>query len=245
MIMNTYFRQSKLTSFQRQLNLYGFIRITRGYDAGAYYHPFFLRGKPHIVKLMVRTRIKGTGLKPTSNPDQEPDFYSMNPVWGSADALSTAISDSFDDLSKPRNLDINYENSHSNASWSNLESLHLPETPSDEDLRIKETNHISQDDFLSQSHALDLGEMKTFKSLQNIQPNSFKNFTSTDSSLRQTFYPKLTRRNALSFSYMIEKPTPLTHACFREREEELYDPYRPIPISLDCQEHPINNAPDE
>jgi len=243
MIMKTYFRQSKLTSFQRQLNLYGFIRITRGYDAGAYYHPFFLRGKPHIVKLMIRTRIKGTGLKPTSNPDQEPDFYAMNPIWGSANALSTAVSDSFDNISKARNIDINYEDSQPNASWSNIESLHWPETQSDENLRFKETTHFSQDDFLSQSHALDLGEMKTFKSLRNVQPNSFKN--STDSSLRPTFHPKLTRRNALSFSNMIEKPAPSTNTCFKEREEELYDPYRPIPISLDCQEYPINNAPDE
>lgn len=37
-IMPHYFRQSKLTSFQRQLNLYGFNRVTRGADAGGYYH---------------------------------------------------------------------------------------------------------------------------------------------------------------------------------------------------------------
>ena len=41
-IMPKVFRQSKWSSFQRQLNLYGFMRITDGPDKGAYYHPKFL-----------------------------------------------------------------------------------------------------------------------------------------------------------------------------------------------------------
>lgn len=76
-IMPHYFRQSKITSFQRQLNLYGFNRITRGNDAGGYYHELFLRGKEFLCKRMVRTKVKGTRFKAASSPDQEPDFYTM------------------------------------------------------------------------------------------------------------------------------------------------------------------------
>jgi len=79
-VMPHYFRQSKLTSFQRQLNLYGFNRITRGTDAGGYYHELFLRGKEFLCKRMMRTKVKGTKFKAASSPEQEPDFYTMPPV---------------------------------------------------------------------------------------------------------------------------------------------------------------------
>ena len=76
-VMPHYFRQSKLTSFQRQLNLYGFARLTKGQDGGGYYHELFLRGKVYLCKRMVRTKVKGTKFKAASSPEQEPDFYSM------------------------------------------------------------------------------------------------------------------------------------------------------------------------
>jgi hypothetical protein len=79
-VMPKYFRQSKLTSFQRQLNLYGFCRLTKGSDNKGYYHELFLRGRPFLCKKMVRTKVKGTGFKAASSPDQEPDFYTMPPV---------------------------------------------------------------------------------------------------------------------------------------------------------------------
>ena len=83
--MKRYYRQTKITSFQRQLHLYGFLRLTRGEDAGAYYHSKFLRGRPHLVKLMIRTKIKGSGIKSSSNPDAEPHFYSMPPLCNKFD----------------------------------------------------------------------------------------------------------------------------------------------------------------
>ena len=53
-ILSNHFKVSKLSSFQRQLNLYGFSRITAGADRGGYYHELFLRNKVFLCQNMVR-----------------------------------------------------------------------------------------------------------------------------------------------------------------------------------------------
>lgn len=78
-IMTNFFRQSRVQSFQRQLNLYGFKRITRGPDTGGYYHELFLRGRPGLCVNLQRTRIKGVPKQP-DDPESEPDFYSLPPM---------------------------------------------------------------------------------------------------------------------------------------------------------------------
>jgi len=79
-VIMRHFKQTKLTSFQRQLNLYGFRRITKGKDGGAYYHELFLRGRPDLCQLMLRMKVKGTGCKAANNPEDEPNFYTMPPI---------------------------------------------------------------------------------------------------------------------------------------------------------------------
>eukprot|EP00549_Striatella_unipunctata_P015162 CAMPEP_0118699316 /NCGR_PEP_ID=MMETSP0800-20121206/15815_1 /TAXON_ID=210618 ORGANISM="Striatella unipunctata, Strain CCMP2910" /NCGR_SAMPLE_ID=MMETSP0800 /ASSEMBLY_ACC=CAM_ASM_000638 /LENGTH=392 /DNA_ID=CAMNT_0006599487 /DNA_START=86 /DNA_END=1264 /DNA_ORIENTATION=- len=76
-IMPTYFRMSRFSSFQRQLNLYDFKRITEGRDKGAYYHELFLRGRAGLCGRMKRTKIKGAvqgGFR------EEINFYNMPPI---------------------------------------------------------------------------------------------------------------------------------------------------------------------
>eukprot|EP00579_Thalassiosira_antarctica_P003333 CAMPEP_0201903948 /NCGR_PEP_ID=MMETSP0902-20130614/55746_1 /ASSEMBLY_ACC=CAM_ASM_000551 /TAXON_ID=420261 /ORGANISM="Thalassiosira antarctica, Strain CCMP982" /LENGTH=686 /DNA_ID=CAMNT_0048438017 /DNA_START=13 /DNA_END=2074 /DNA_ORIENTATION=+ len=74
-VLSRFFKQTKFMSFTRQINLWGFKRITRGIDAGAYYHALFLPGRPNLAMRMKRKKIKGTGTRPIPNPEQEPNFY--------------------------------------------------------------------------------------------------------------------------------------------------------------------------
>jgi hypothetical protein len=95
-IMPLYFKQTKLTSFQRQLNLYGFCRLTSGQDRGGYYHELFLKDRQFLCKRMIRTRVKGTGFKCVNNPMSEPNFYEMSFVKGLKDTpLNPPVTGSF------------------------------------------------------------------------------------------------------------------------------------------------------
>ena len=74
-IMHHYFNQTKYASFQRQLNLYGFSRLSHGRDKGAYFHQFFVRGERNLCRGMIRQKIKGTKVRRSLSPEEEPNFY--------------------------------------------------------------------------------------------------------------------------------------------------------------------------
>lgn len=71
-IIPKYFpRMGSFGSFQRQLNLYDFKRISQGPHRGAYNHPLFRRSCPHLARQMKRTKIKG--LRKNFKKEQDED----------------------------------------------------------------------------------------------------------------------------------------------------------------------------
>jgi HSF-type DNA-binding len=76
-LMKKFFHQTKYSSFQRQLHMYNFQRITskQNKDKGSYHHPSFIRGAPDKAASMQRTRVNGKGTRKPGNPLLEPDFY--------------------------------------------------------------------------------------------------------------------------------------------------------------------------
>lgn len=93
-VMARFFHNTKVTSFFRQINIYDFVRITSGPDAGCYYHEMFLRGKPLLACRMVRNSVKGAKTSKKSSPPiyRVPDFYALPPMppLGSIDNNSNA-----------------------------------------------------------------------------------------------------------------------------------------------------------
>lgn len=72
-VLPRYFpRMGSFGSFQRQLNLYDFRRISEGPHRGAYTHPLFRRHMPMLSKEMKRTKIKGyrNNLKKTNGAEE-------------------------------------------------------------------------------------------------------------------------------------------------------------------------------
>jgi len=81
LVLPRFFKQNHYSSFRRQLNLWGFKRITQsGPDNGAYYHELFLRSKTFLCRSIQRTSGPGESESSTrvpSNPEAEPKFYAM------------------------------------------------------------------------------------------------------------------------------------------------------------------------
>jgi len=66
-ILPGFFKASKFTSFTRKLNRWGFTRVPRGPETGAYFHKLFRRDKPELCLQMT----SNSGNKYQANPMQQ------------------------------------------------------------------------------------------------------------------------------------------------------------------------------
>jgi hypothetical protein len=72
-VLPRHFNKTKFRSFQRQLHIYGFQRITDKLspDYGAYYHALFQRGEESLCFQMTRQKIKGLSSKKNKSKARE------------------------------------------------------------------------------------------------------------------------------------------------------------------------------
>ena len=84
----SHFSISKFESFTRQVNGWGFKRITQGPDVNAYYHEMFLRGMPHLIQWMKRSTSLQGRRKIRADPRDEPNFYQISSLYPLPDYYS-------------------------------------------------------------------------------------------------------------------------------------------------------------
>lgn len=91
-VMPRFFHQTRYTSFQRQLALYGFVRMTKaGKDRGSYYHDLFLKGYPDLCLTIRRVPIKSAHASQRQR-EQDANKDSMPGPTGRNDELSNMAS---------------------------------------------------------------------------------------------------------------------------------------------------------
>jgi hypothetical protein len=87
-VMPNYFKQTKYKSFQRQLHMYGFQRIRKGLDTGAYFHSMFIRNKKSMSLQMSCQKIKGEKTV-QRHASGDPNFYSSDNPMLQASTIGT------------------------------------------------------------------------------------------------------------------------------------------------------------
>jgi hypothetical protein len=87
-VIPMYFRHGRYSSFARQVNGWGFRRITHGPDYNAYYHEMFLRGLPHLCSEMKRLTPRDIN-KNQKDDSPLPDFCSLSRDHPLPEASST------------------------------------------------------------------------------------------------------------------------------------------------------------
>jgi hypothetical protein len=187
-VMPLHFNQTKIKSFFRQLNLYGFLRITQGPDRGAYYHELFLRGRPFLASKILRQKVKGTRVKGLPSPETEPNFYSMPYVMGTLSHLTMTIPTSLSVVSD--DLMLLTPSSTLPACSSSSSPIF---TPKDNGVKYKNLIHLQNSKNVSHSSEASVSE-NFFSSLQT----GSKIFLHDEGDLGKLFFESISCENSVS-----------------------------------------------
>lgn len=91
-IMPKYFATGRMNTFLKQLNLYGFRRITEGRDKGGYFHPKFILGKRHLCKVIKRKKTDSKPAASKSAPKSSPESKQTETSPPSAEEYAKSLS---------------------------------------------------------------------------------------------------------------------------------------------------------
>jgi hypothetical protein len=90
-VMPQYFRQTRYKSFQRQLHLYGFARITEGKDKGYYQHDQFVKSNRDLCQEMVRLPVNRKVAGGPSEADTNLQIQSENGKFGNQAEFDSSL----------------------------------------------------------------------------------------------------------------------------------------------------------
>jgi hypothetical protein len=84
-VLPAYYKHHNFASFIRQLNIYSFKKIRHSDGENVYAHPHFIRGKPHLIKHIVR--------KSREEKEETVPFSHSPPLLGINDQTGRDISE--------------------------------------------------------------------------------------------------------------------------------------------------------
>lgn len=123
-ILQNYFSQTKYKSFIRQLQVYGFTRITKGAHKNTCFHKFLVKGKRFMCLKMKRKERKPKNTKTLSKPRREVQEQELLQHIGNH-ANSIKYSNNHQAMPPSPNLTT----SSSCSSYAELKDYHMPLAP--------------------------------------------------------------------------------------------------------------------
>lgn len=131
-ILPKYFRTSKFSSFQRNLNLYGFSKVRRGPDTDMYAHPSFVRGCPEALSQLRKctsSKERPHDHKLVVSSDGKVTSCSRNPRELETSFKRSSLTNSVASVTLQDSQDIGNSSRHMKTSY-HLQYLDLPCNPS-------------------------------------------------------------------------------------------------------------------